>query len=677
MSQNDEKVDVLTKGIDRREFIKRTAIGAGAVAATMVAGCGGSSSSSPAANSVAATVGPNSTANTTAWKFAVMGDTQWVATNDDGKNPDAVPVDIINALNQQFIAKGVKFVVQVGDMTENASSTAQNTGYMLVNGVSTAQYTYSNLQAEDTHAAFVQTLYNSGIGFFANRGNHDSDPTSATEFVRIYPQTQSGLMNATPADVISTPNFDSGAQPFPAKGGTTFTIGSNFSSPTKTDLGSSYTNNLTGLTYSFDVNNARFVLIDQFNPYDNLLPDGTAYNVTPAGASTTNGINKTVAQQQPWIKKVLSSRPAGVQHAFVFSHKGLITQQHQDTLFGDNPSDNATLAAISYTDITGAAKTTKNVIGSVGVNTFIKTLSDNNAKIYFCGHDHIHNRSIVKSTDSTQAGQVTHVLCQSCSSKFYTPNENNARGDNYPVPSATSNDAYYCPTTPPSVNGARQTQLSQEVYTVGYYIVTVDGPNVIVDFYSAPTYPIYSKSTEQQILTTPTLNFTKRETFGYSQIGKQFLLGNGDSFTAVKDTGPTGTAAAILNGTNNNHTTDLSGRRYYNAVNTGWWAETTNTSSDILLLTGMGYTLGSDQTDVFVLSLSYDKTKGGTPALATPDGSGNWINAVDQNLGGTKTLVQGPWKAGYALGTYGIDTASNTVWAVINYNGYFAAVAGL
>ena len=50
---------------------------------------------------------------------------------------------------------------------------------------------------------------------------------------------------------------------------------------------------------------------------------------------------------------------------------------------------------------------------------------------------------------------------------------------------------------------------------------------------------------------------------------------------------------------------------------------------------------------------------------------------MDQNLGGAKTFVAGPWKAGYALGTYGIDTAGNTVWAVLNTNGYFAAVYGV
>ena len=94
MSQNDGKEEKPSKSIDRREFIKRAAVGAGAVAATMVAGgCGSSSSSAaPATTQAAALVGPTSK---TAWKFAVMGDTQWVATNDDGRNPNAVPVDII------------------------------------------------------------------------------------------------------------------------------------------------------------------------------------------------------------------------------------------------------------------------------------------------------------------------------------------------------------------------------------------------------------------------------------------------------------------------------------------------------------------------------------------------------------------------------------------------------
>ena len=50
------------------------------------------------------------------WSFGVISDTQWTAP-DDGRNPNSVAVDIINHVNQEFISKGVKFVVAVGDIT--------------------------------------------------------------------------------------------------------------------------------------------------------------------------------------------------------------------------------------------------------------------------------------------------------------------------------------------------------------------------------------------------------------------------------------------------------------------------------------------------------------------------------------------------------------------------------
>jgi hypothetical protein len=635
MSQNDDKNNELektdVKGIDRREFIKRTAIGAGAVAATMVAGgCGGSSSSSPT-GPVAAAVGANSK---TAWKFAVMADTQWL-TADDGLNPNTSAVGLINQLNQQFIQQGVNFVVQVGDLADQASGNSSEAGYATTASV-----------CEDTRAVFAQSLYNNNIGFFVCRGNHDDG--SAAEFVKIFPQTQTGQMNATPTatfTAVSAGYPDSAKMPIPTQSGSSFTIGSNFSK-----IGSPGAN-LTGLSFGFDYNNARFLFIDQFTPLDGKNPDGTAYSLVT-----------TVTAQQTWINNVLAGKPSGG-HAFVFTHKGLITQQHIDTLFGDCPADASFNAPANAAN--GTATKTYNVSAGAA-NAFIRSMSGNGARLYFCGHDHNHTRSIVNTTDSGTAAHITHVLCQSVSSKFYTPNEWDSSG-NSNVPACTSNDAFFCA-------GKRQTMLSQELYTVGYYIVTVDGPNVTADYYSAPAYPSYSASTEQKILATPTLNFNKRETFGYSQIGKQFILGNGASFTTVMDTGPSGTVVKILSGTNGNPNTDASGRQYYNDVNTGWYAKTSNIASDIVALWGMGYTLGSSQTDVYTLSLSYS---GGSPVLATPDGNGNWINAVDQNLGGAKTFVQGPWKASYALGTYGIDTASGTVWAVINYNGYFAAVAGV
>jgi hypothetical protein len=123
-------------------------------------------------------------------------------------------------------------------------------------------------------------------------------------------------------------------------------------------------------------------------------------------------------------------------------------------------------------------------------------------------------------------------------------------------------------------------------------------------------------------------------------------------------------------------------------VDTGWTPKTAGTRkryddtvSNILTLWGMA-DLGSDQTDVYTLSMSYDPHRllpiqlgKGLLGLAAKDWRGDWVNAVDMNFGGAKKFIIGPWKPGYGLGTYGIDLRTQTAWAVINYNGDFA-VAG-
>ena len=52
------------------------------------------------------------------WKFGVMGDTQWTTNDPADDNPDTVPVSIIKQIDQQFIDAGVKFVIEVGDLTD-------------------------------------------------------------------------------------------------------------------------------------------------------------------------------------------------------------------------------------------------------------------------------------------------------------------------------------------------------------------------------------------------------------------------------------------------------------------------------------------------------------------------------------------------------------------------------
>jgi hypothetical protein len=506
------------------------------------------------------------TASAEAWKFGVMSDTQWKA-NIDGQNPETVAVGIINQLNTQFINHDVKFVIQVGDLVDKETDSP--------NGLP------SN-RTMDTRALAAQALYDAGIGFYPLRGNHEGSLAAALEFQTLYSQTTG-----------------SGPYVFGA---------STFSSPSTT---------LNGLSYSFDYNNARFMLLDQFT-----RTDGTNY----LGSSNNN-----IIDQHGWIDTQLSTRPWKT-HAFVFSHKNLMGQNHTDILFGSNPASNPDAQ-----------------------NAFIGSLAANGVRYHLGGHDHIHNRSIVTSPDGSAA--VQDIIASSNSYKFY-------------IPQIPSNDANY---DVPAFGFSRETPIAQELFTVGYYIFTVDGPRVTVEHYASPN----GCNGDCDLVTTPTLTFTLRETFGYSLNGKEFLVPQGGTYTTIEDSYH-GTTARVLDGVNGSTAVDYANRAFTKTVDTGWSHRGCETASDVLTLWGMA-DLGSDKTDLYALTMTYDPEKArpehlgkGLFGLATRDENGDWINAVDRNVGGTKNFVHGPWKPGYGLGTYGIDPSSKTVWAVINYNGDFA-----
>jgi hypothetical protein len=589
MSKDNEFEEVNSQGVNRRQFLMTAALGAGAVALN---GTISASETGPVAHKAPASkqTAPIH-ASSSAWKFGVLADTQWI-TKDDGVDPNSVAVDIINQINDEFIQHKVKFVVQVGDLCDKGTT-----------------------EGLCTRALYAQSLYNAGIGFYPLRGNHESKQANAQDFIRIWPQTQSGIHNTSPFGVFNVDGLD--AKP-PAPTGSSFRVGKILGSPDPDGTG-----NLNGLSYALDYNNARLILLDQFDPLDG------------GAASSPYSIDLTIGKQQSWITSQLSSRPAGT-HAFVFGHKGLITENHVDTLFGEDPTENAPQQ-----------------------DAFIKSLFENKARYYIHGHDHMHDRSIVTTTDGS-AAKVMQLLCSSDSSKFY-------------IPSVPSNDNLYDePATPGGFGRLRQTPISQELNTVGFYIFTVDGLQVSVEFFSADVYPALRRK-EYVLSSTPTLNFFKRETFGYSLNGQEFLVAPGEPYTTVQDKSPAGTVAKILGGVNGRYETDGSNRLCSNAVNTGWSSSTKRTASDILTLSGMARNLGSDRTDVYTLSMSYipghdvsTQLKSGTLGLVTADVHGNWIKA------GNGKFVLGPWNSKYALGTYGVDETRKTAWAVINCNGVFA-----
>lgn len=525
------------------------------------------------------------------WKFGVMADSQWAA--DDGKNPNSVAADVISQLNEEFIAQGVELVIAVGDLADDGCYTAP----------------CAPLQ---TRAAFAQALYNAGIGFYPIRGNHNGQVLSALELQRLFPQTRDGVNNVTPDDALAL-TFGTDTISFPPRTGAAFTVGRNFSSPWELP-------GLEGLSYAFDHGNARFVLLDQF--------------------IQANNYSNTIDAQQPWIDRTLCGRPAGG-HAFVFGHKHLISDDHADTLFGDDPAADP-----------------------LGQDAFIKSLSNNFVHYYIGGHDHMHLESVFTTTDGV-SGSVHDLALASDSFKFKSPR-------------SPSNDAVY---DLPAFGRLRQTRISEELYTIGYYVFTVDGPRVTVEYFAVPAgyTGVAAPQFEYTLGSAPALrgNFTRHGVFGYSLNGREFLIAQGGSYAGVSDTFATAASAvqtsfSILSGANGSTATDPIGLGpLTKAVNTGWTARTEAIASDIVTLWGLG-DLGAAAGDTVVLQLSYDpalapdSAADGTFGLVAWDASGQWVKAVSLNSGGAPTFVAGPWTPDAVLGAYGVDPAGSVAWAVVN-----------
>ncbi|MBN2242390.1 MAG: metallophosphoesterase [Acidobacteria bacterium] len=558
------------KSIPRREFLR---IGGAGLAGLTMTGLHVPVSAPP---------GAFAAASHKSWKFGVMADTQWKTGIYQGipvKDPASCATTIIDALNGRFIDHGCKFVVQVGDLVDKES----------VDGV----------RSLPTRAQHAGALYNAGIGFFPVRGNHESSEKAAAEMPVLFPQT-----------------LGQGPNLFGAM---------NFQSPV---LSADYSagDSLKGLTYMFDYNNVRCMLIDQFT-----RRDGSNYRGDP-------GYDNNVLDQLEWADSALSGNPPG-RHAFVFAHKNLIGQNHKDNLFGSRLTDNAEAR-----------------------DHFLESLCKNGVRYYISGHDHMHHYSKVFSGD--RASSVGQIICSSNSYKFYIPRE----GDD-----------------------GREVPLDQELYTIGYYIITVDGPRVTVDFYSSSHGMDYG---EIRMSAPPDhFLFYLRDTFGYSLNGKEFEVGRGESYVKVSDS-YRNTSARILRGLNENRETDRLGRPLSKVVTTGWsesdasdgavgavlslWGMADNLSLHDSAIAGLRPDSGESRTsDIYTLSMSCrDLRKNpellrGNLCLAARK-EGRWTNAVDGNTGGAKKFVQGPCNEDCGLGAWGLDPASGSVWAVVNHDGEFA-----
>lgn len=648
-----------------------------------------------------------------AWTFGVTADTQWTITHslvwdpDDPyyahvnpnyreENPNYVSVSTALKLNEQFIDHGVRFVVQLGDLTDRAGDAAMF-----------------------THAEARQPLYDAGIGFFPVRGNHET-------YGSLY-----GL------DPYYTYNIPAWREAFPQTQGEGDNLfeATNFILP---DI-----EGLKGLSYSFDYgaggNDARFVFVDTENAgwkidiHDQYGPGyfyfssnywwtvyyageaqcymgqqmyasteycfdaGDYFRIRSAGqlqrmvnaADLAEPLGPAVSplvyrpgDQQDWISERLEDieRPA---HAFILTHRNLMGQNHRDTAWGDDPAQTPG-----------------------DQNVFFQSMQSNGVRYFLSAHDHMHNRSIVTSPDGNWF--VEQLIASSSDPKFYSPQGGTFSGQRQ-----------------------REIPLSQELNNIGYYIYTVDGSRVNVDYYSDRIgifggdycWPDGYAGEDGTCLDprsnpppermgsfyVPAFDFVKKENWGYGLNGKQFLFPQGTSYAGetlvygdeiieipgVEDAF-NGTQAKILYGFNGSVSTDNlpdAPRPLSKTVTTGW-VENPNPKillSHIFSLWGLSELYADGVTDTYVLEMSYGdprvRGKGkqfGNAGirLCSLDANGNWVNAVNLNIGKKNArdhkFIKGPWKPQYTeLGNYGIDMEKGTVWAVINYAADFAVSGGI
>jgi hypothetical protein len=517
----------------------------------------------------------------TVWSFGVMGDTQWSCPTDpSGLNPGGCAVSVIDQLNDEFIEKGVKFVLQTGDLTN---------GWIGTN--------YSATPDMSRRAAAAQELYDAGIGFFPMRGNHDMYEAnhSIPAFRSNFPQTQ-GLSNTFGATDFSSPDIAE----------------------------------LSGVSYAFKYNNASFVILDDWATDNKQVTVVSGY---PYGYS--------VGEQQDWISNSLDKSTRGTDQAFVFAHHNLMGENHYDCLFTGYANSNLDMQ-----------------------NTFFNSLQSNDVKYFFSGHEHLYNRSLITSPDGLSV--VEDIICSHDDPKFIVPKDPNM----------------------PNFFGqkTRQQQISQELNNLGYYICTIDGTKVTVDYYSDETGGYlgdvnWPKGPGAGNQITPTFNFILKETWGYDLNGKQFIVPQGQQYTSVSDSYG-GTDLQILSGANGCTDKDYFNRQFTKTVNTGWTDKNNDAlRSNIATLWGMPDFVKSE-TDTYTIALTYEEENtpylsSGSVGIASLNGEGKWVNTVDLNYGGTKNFVLGPWDPAYGLGTYGIDTDTNTAWAVINHASDFAVSSSI
>ena len=232
---------------------------------------------------------------------------------------------------------------------------------------------------------------------------------------------------------------------------------------------------------------------------------------------------------------------------------------------------------------------------------------------------------------------------------------------------------------------ARKTIIDGEYNNTGYYIFTVSGPVVTVDYYADVDGGYYSggRSPNQQFphvgdtsLITPDFTFTKKATWQYSLNGAAFMVAQGESYNTVTDTyGGTSIRLAGINTSTSVECADCADATantmpLTKRVTTAWKDQTSEVDSSVLMLYGLCEN-GQSTTAPYLLRMANGGTANAGTRIVTKDSSGNWVDAATLTQNGQK-FVQGPANTAYAAGSYGYMPGTGEAWVMLDYEGTFA-----
>lgn len=316
------------------------------------------------------------------------------------------------------------------------------------------------------------------------------------------------------------------------------------------------------------------------------------------------GLSMNVSQS--WLDSVANTNPNP--HMFVYAHEPMYGRNHDDALTGSE-RDN-----------------------------FLSAIRFGGGRFYLCGHDHQHSRTAI--IDSAGNFIVEQVIAAPAGEKYYS----------------------YDPPTDP-----RDIEVVHQGDRCGYYLFTVDGPHVSVDFVSSPR-PASSGPA--------VFDWSITDRYTYSANGQQFAVPANASYFGLSDAVPAvdlflGTTATLVDGTNRigGNETVAFGWRSLNEVPN---SPNLPLMSDALWLRGMRDALSNAPADTYAISMTLTGAPvGQMPQLLTLVGD-QWLTAASQSVAGAANYISGPCVPGRPLGTHGYDAQTNTVWAVVDFDGIFA-----